>query len=142
MNIDPAGRAGQVLHKWMNASFGRRRDFEDTEFMVVATTNFTAHGFGQQLVAEADTEKRNLKLFHSLADGEQFGSQPRVFLLFPNVHGTAHYPQPVESGELGNGVSGMQVYLDKFNVVLLRKETEYPRVLARHMFEHQDPHAW
>src|SRR5262249_58405028 len=57
---------------------------------------------------KADAEERPAEILHPMSDCRFFRSEPRLELVLPNVHRTAHHVQQIEIAQVRNALAGIE----------------------------------
>src|SRR5215467_12958390 len=90
---------------------------------------------------KADAEERPAEILHPMSDCRFFRSEPRVELVLPNVHRTAHHDQQIEIAQVRNALAGIEFDGAPFISVFPPKLTERARMLHWNMLENQNVHS-
>ena len=125
----------------------RQLHLHDADLGLGRRPDLAAERLREKLVAEAEAEEWRLPLDDRLPDRHALGLQPRVGVVLPDVHRTAHDPQRVVGAEVRDRLAFVELDRGPFDAVLMQEVPEHPRVLDRDVLEDQDPrvgcgHRW
>ena len=118
-------RAGQTQQKRTRFTVRGFLDFIDANLRGSGRPDCAAERIRQQLVAETDPQKGHLPVYDGLADGRFLRLQPGILLLFPDIHGPAHYPQPVVVAQVRDGLAPVEFDRLPFNAVFPHEIPKY-----------------
>ena len=94
---------------------------------------------GQELMAQAYTEARPSELAHPVRDGRLLLDQPGVFVLLPDVLGSAHHEQHVEGLEVGNGLARIELDGVQSEAGVFEEGTERAGVFVGMVLKDENP---
>src|SRR5690606_9433541 len=121
-------------------AFLGERDVENADLRRTLRTAGAAERIGQQLMSQADAEKRPLQLPHPAADRLLLRDQPGMLLDVPDIHRPAHDPERVIAAEIGNRLARVELYGVPRHAVGAQKLAEDAGMLHGDMLEDEDAH--
>jgi len=131
---NPRGAAFRQLHV-ADADFGR-----------LGGATGAAKRFRQELMAETDAQERHAAAFDRLADQGFLRAEPRVDVLFPGIHHTAHDPERVEFVDRRRIVPFLKLDSAPLVPVLFQKGAKdtgmFHALMLQHQYSHRVPSLW
>jgi hypothetical protein len=83
----------------------RARDFSQPDLGPGHRPHLTTKRISQQLMAEADAEKRAAEVLDPGPDRVLLGSQPGMGIFLPDIHRPAHHGEKIEAVEIGDNLT-------------------------------------
>ena len=118
----------------------RHLNIKNSNLGTLAWSDFAAQCLGQQLMPQAQPQKRHPAPFDRLFDQRFFCDEPRIVVLLPNIHRTAHGPDRIIAIQGRQRLALIQLNRVPTMAVLGQEVTKDSGVFHADMLQDQDVH--
>src|SRR5690242_20143170 len=91
-------------------------------------------------MSQANAEERTTEILHPIADRGLLRAQPRIKILLPDIHRTAHRDQQIEIFQVWHTLAGIEFDSAPFIAVFAPQLPKRTRMLGSNVLENQNTH--